>query len=368
MIRPRRSSFGSVIALMIVASTFVSGTHAAAAASAALFTGLGGHSRAYGVSADGSFAVGFVGAQSDSFRWSPPAAATLLPRVSGATGGQASAASSNGSVVVGVSYHAANAHPWRWTPTSGTVDLGFLPGTNNGGSNAVSSDGGVVVGTVSADPSGTGQQAFRWTAPTGMVSLGAIGGTGNSDARGVSADGNIVVGISNNTGFRWTTETGMQPVGTFRFCSAISGDGSVIVGIVGEQAYKWSQTTGMVPLGNFGANYDSFPMGVSADGTTIVGYGLRNSPSFDWSASIWTPASGMQRVQDVLTAAGVDLSGWKLNVASAVSADGQVLAGWGVHNGTEEAWMATLPEPASSTLLLFTACAVCLRSRFNRPA
>ena len=70
----------------------------------------------------------------------------------------------------------------------------------------------------------------------------------------------------------------------------------------------------------------------------------------------------MQSVQDVLTddyGLGSSLTGWTLTTASAVSADGTTIVGYGSNaDGDTEAWMARLdspgtvvPEPGSITLL-----------------
>ena len=45
---------------------------------------------------------------------------------------------------------------------------------------------------------------------------------------------------------------------------------------------------------------------------------------------------------------GIDMTGWELQSASSVSDDGQVIAGWGVHNSVEEGFVVTI-EPAPPT-------------------
>src|SRR5205085_695646 len=44
---------------------------------------------------------------------------------------------------------------------------------------------------------------------------------------------------------------------------------------------------------------------------------------------------------------GIDLTGWTLSEADAISADGRSMAGFGAHNGLDEAWVATLPQGCS---------------------
>jgi hypothetical protein len=58
----------------------------------------------------------------------------------------------------------------------------------------------------------------------------------------------------------------------------------------------------------------------------------------------------MRSIRDILTAEGVDLSGWTLDGASAVSADGRTIVGTGTRpdERTEEAWLARLPAPETT--------------------
>jgi probable HAF family extracellular repeat protein len=95
--------------------------------------------------------------------------------------------------------------------------LGDLPGgTFFSEATAVSSDGSVVVG-VSNSASGK-EEAFRWTSATGMVGLSDLpGGSFQSVARHVSSDGSVIVGYSESasgqTAFRWTSSGGMVSLG-----------------------------------------------------------------------------------------------------------------------------------------------------------
>src|SRR5262249_24085624 len=60
---------------------------------------------------------------------------------------------------------------------------------------------------------------------------------------------------------------------------------------------------------------------------------------------------GMQSLRDVLTGSGVDLTGWVLSQADAVSSDGQVMVGRGTNpQGDLESWIAIIPEPATGSL------------------
>jgi hypothetical protein len=67
----------------------------------------------------------------------------------------------------------------------------------------------------------------------------------------------------------------------------------------------------------------------------------------------------MQNLRDVLIAGGATgLDGWGLTQASAVSADGRTIVGFGRNpSGRNEAWVATIPEPSSLLLLAGAATA-----------
>ncbi len=67
----------------------------------------------------------------------------------------------------------------------------------------------------------------------------------------------------------------------------------------------------------------------------------------------------MRNLQTVLVDSGLDLTGWNLASAAGVSADGLTIVGYGVNtSGDVEAWVADLspeaPIPEPSTIVLFS--------------
>ena len=232
---------------------------------------------------------------------------------------------------------------FRWTQATGMVGL-----WNSSSASGVSADGSVVVGTAS----GGGAEAFRWTQATGMVGLGNLpwGDVGAfSSASGVSADGSVVVGYSSNylfdqEAFRWTQTTGMVGLGGSldTYATGVSADGSVVVGYIegynesgfdqfDQEAFRWTQATGMVGLGNLSGWNFSSASGVSADGSVVVG---SSSGANGGEAFIWNSTQGMRSLQQVLTNDyGLNLTGWSLYQANAISADGLTVVGEGT-NGT----------------------------------
>jgi probable HAF family extracellular repeat protein len=359
-------------------------------------------SRAFGVSADGSVVVGespstsvvpgLSTVASEAFRWTNGGGLVGLGDLPGGSfRSYAIGVSADGSVVVGASTGASNGEAFRWTSGGGMVGLGDLPGgIFISAARGVSADGTVVVGQ---GYSASGIEAFRWTSGGGMVGLGDLpGGIFYSIAWGVSADGSVVVGrgTSPSVGlglptsgaseaFRWTSGGGMVGLGDlpgggfFSSAFGVSADGSVVVGqgysASGYEAFRWTSGEGLVGLGDLpGGGFDSEARGVSADGSVVVGQGYSAS---GYEAFRWTSGGGMVSLRDLLVNRGVtNLTDWMLTEAQGVSADGRTIVGYGINpDGNTEAWIATVPEPATITLAatgLACACLIAARRRRQR--
>ena len=349
--------------------------------SAASFQPLGEHYYAYGVSADGSVVVGVgypQGFPGEAFRWTQSSGWVGLGFLPGGDSSAASAASADGSVIVGHSNSNAGTEAFRWTAGGGMVGLGDLPGGNHyGDARAVSDDGSVIVG---ASSSSVGAQAYRWTQASGMVPLN-VPGYARGYGEGISGDGLVVVGDAGNVqgspeAFRWTSGSaitlGGLPGGRFdSLATSASFDGAVVVGYGSsaanwEEAFRWTESSGMVGLGVLPSsitNPFSEALDVSADGAVIVGVSgddVRGAQAFLWDA-----VHGMRSLQDVLSAAGIDLTGWQLHRAYGVSADGTVIVGEGDNPaGHSESFRAVVPEPSGFGL---AACVGALALAIGRP-
>jgi probable HAF family extracellular repeat protein len=225
----------------------------------------------------------------------------------------------DGSVIIGESTLTGGVlNPFRWTAAAGMQPLGI--GTLKGGAWAtptgLSGDGSTIVGNALLVPVGGGAEdlrAFRWTASGGMQNLGTLPGGLFSQAPTTNFDGSVVVGSANPAGlgnstyhaFRWTSASGMQSLGTLlggvSTANGVSDDGSVVVGDAGGRAFLWTPSLGLVDLNTY------------------------------------------------LPSLGVDLTGWDLTLAKAVSGDGSVIVGTGYFNGSARAWRVTgIPEPSTA--------------------
>lgn len=351
------------------------------------------YSYALGVSADGSTVVGMSHSASgdQAFRWKN-GVMTGLGYMPGGNSSEGFSVSSDGSVVVGRGNSNSGNEAFRWTQTGGMAQLGDLP-TGNFWSEGfgVSSDGSKVVGRGQVEghgqPSSYGE-AYRWKDLNlnGQVdldekldnhsdfSLGQLPGGYGSQALGISADGSVVVGqgtsASGDEAFRWTQAGGMVGLGdltggSFRSSArAVSADGSVVVGQAtsasGNEAFRWTQTEGMVDLGDLPGGTPpgsgNLAWDVSADGSIVVG--MANFIEGQWSAPnqkafIWDATNKMRSLQDMLVDDfGVNLEDWMLLSATGISDDGRTFVGYGRNpNGDIEAWVATIPEPATMFLL-----------------
>jgi uncharacterized membrane protein len=135
--------------------------------------------------------------------------------------------------------------------------------------------------------------------------------------------------------------------------------GSVIAGVgaPSDKRTTWLYTAwngqtydlGALEIGNnpleIRGNYESTPFAMSDDGRVIVGRSGSDPPSF--TAFIWTPETGMVSLYDYLKSKGVTgLDRWqRLTGAGAVTPDGKVIGGIGVHAdllGTPS-WIVRLP-------------------------
>ncbi len=276
---------------------------------------VGLESQPNGMSTDGGVVAGTrvrTGSDDKAFRWTQATGRIFLPPPvpePPAPFSEAWDVTADGTLVVGGTKTTTGTSALQWTQAGGTVPLGDLPGGGEYSiARGVSADGTVIVGH---GLTATRYEAFRRTSVGGLVGLGGIGGNVfDSWANGVSADGAVIVGGGN-------------------LSDVVNPD---------REAFRWTAAGGMVGLGDLlGGGQDSEARATSGDGSVVVGVasGMR--------AFIWDAGNGMRNLQTVLTTNyGVDLTGWQLREATAISDDGTVIAGSGRFNGLPGAWFVDL--------------------------
>ena len=349
---------------------------AAAVAGDPFFTGVGdlpgGNvlSAANGVSGDGAVVAGYSNTATgdEAIRWTQQGGLQGLGDLpGGATYSQARAVSADGSTIVGSSTSASGGEGFRWLAGSGPVGVGDLPGNAFFSiASGVNTDGTVVVGHSESTNSGTlSAEAFRWTLAGGIAGLGDLPGSiFFSVATGSSADGTRVCGYGTSTASgpssseasRWVQGVGMVGLGDLAGggfggnAFGISADGNAIVGLSaatgGVFAFRWTDPAaggaGMESLGDLpGGSAFSRANGVSADGKVVVGQSV--GPN-GMEAFVWIEGQGIFALKNMLqNDLGLDLTGWTLEVAQAVSADGRTIVGYGPNpDGNYEGWVAHL--------------------------
>lgn len=123
------------------------------------------------------------------------------------------------------------------------------------------------------------------------------------------------------------TGVGDLPGGGFHsIAMGLSADGSTVVGrstsASGPEAFRWVNGSTIEGLGDLaGGAFDSEAAAASADGSVVVGTSDGDEPPTS-RAFRWTEASGMEAVPDFWIGAAL----W--HVAQDVTADGSIVAGW----------------------------------------
>jgi len=342
-------------------------------------------SRVYGMSADGSVAVGFSDPNSPflnvpGFRWArntgrvdilnPP---SVIAPVT---------VSSDGMVLAG--FYGTRTVPiaFRRVGTGPLESLGIQSGYASSSASAMSSDGSVIVGQ-SSRGNGSEAQAFRWTPATGLQGLGYLRPNGiYSDAVGVSWDGTVISGNTRSIGttfyseaFVWSQATGMQalsrfPGSTSSDVGGMSGDGRVVFGSVTTEnntnsvGVAWfdgqianlGSTPGLLYPHAFASNYT---------GSVIVGTGNRITGNGEDQTFIWREEEGMMFLSQFLRENGVPLpADAAIGACAAVSADGKTFGGFLLSPSLgDQGFVATIPQPAFSLLPMAYAMRLMRRRR-----
>jgi uncharacterized membrane protein len=290
------------------------------------------------MSGDGSVLVGNLIHTSQgifAYQWTENTGTVLIGK------GEAWGVSRDGSTVVGSRLFYDGPPPtrlpgFRWTAATGFANLSppseypwhLVP-------TAVSADGSVVVGGSAALEPSVVWKALRWTDSSVPEVLT------DGLATAITPDGRVVIGLTNPNSFGpW------------------SGRG---------EAFRWTRETGAVTLGVLPGTSFSDAQDVSADGQRIVGRSWNyNATSVRTLRSfLWDPIHGMRDLKTVLETdygLGAELAGWQLEHAIGISDDGTTIVGSGVNpSGDHDSWVARIDpilEPSGIALLTAAAAIV----------
>jgi uncharacterized membrane protein len=305
------------------------------------------------LSADGRTAAGgLVTGASGGFRWREDAPPQTL---SGAIAIRA--ISPSGRDVAGSSLDAGQREVATWWDADGNAHpLGGLPGADaRGGVLSVAfgvTDEPRVAGTAVDRERET--KAFLWSASEGLHALTSAGTS--SGAGGISGDGRRIFGWS---------EEGVARNGALwidgRVCCAVDAGGAAneilganrsatrLLGIAheggeDETSFRWLPDAGAtsIPIASAPMQGAARFTAASDDGRLLagaIGSGAQRV------AAVWTEQRGVERLDAFLAAMHIAVPpGWTLMAATAVSADGQRVGGFGLSDGRFDSFVIDLPR------------------------
>jgi len=283
------------------------------------------------------------------------------------------AISADGSVVVGYARNSSSGvtQAFRWTAAGGLVLLRTTStdGTAFSSTSAccVSTDGSIVAGSGTTAASSNDAIPLQWSAGvSGSNSLTAVASTfANNQVRALSPDGTVIGGTGNRSaasgfcaasvslpalwpspGASW--DAGLPARTNAGDVQGISSSGAVVVGAVYDicaalgtapQAFAWTAAAGYALLGALPGATFSVASAVSPDGTVVAGYSGTSASS---QAFMWTRAAGMTGLNASSPATGQEAG----LIPTGISADGTIVVG---NNST-----GTNPRAPSSPTELWT--------------
>lgn len=238
---------------------------------------------------------------------------TNLGGIGGQSGSSVSSGwgmSGDGLSVVGLGWvNAGSAHAIRSDLVGPPVDLGSTAPERSTRANATNFDGSVVVGWQDGV---TGfRQGAVWSDGVQTLIFDQNSGGELSEAIGVTADGQWVIGA-----------------GSFAN---------------GDQAYRWSAAAGVESLGHLDPTFRGAATGISDDGAVIVGFDRPFGPALLGQGFIWTESTGMVNLNTFAASLGIDTQGVTMSIPLGISADGRTIVGQGLGGGGARGFILTIP-------------------------
>lgn len=312
---------------------------------------------AQAASSDGSVIVGVADADGfgdgHAFWWTQASGMVDLGVLSAGTQSIAYAVSADGQYVVGQSDGGSASSPnvvavlWHVTAGGGSIvatELGYLGTGQNSVAWGISADGTTVSGSstiIPGDPLTLPAHAFSWTSGGGMVAIALNGANTDGIGQAASANGSVIVGGSANpSDVPWKSVSGTV--------SSVPMPGGEVAGVVvsvdaaGDamagfstttpggnlHAYRWTSGGGASLLGFLGTGDISDGLGISGDGSIVVGFSNNGASIFN-QAFVWDQADGMEALPGLNTGAPG-------GAAQGISSDGSIIVGSSRGNDTPE--------------------------------
>lgn len=260
----------------------------------------------------GKYEVGYYDGSTGSW--------TALGGIGGSSGTSTSSGwniSGDGRAVVGLGWvNAGTAHAIRWMQGGILADLGSTVAGRSTRANGTNASGSVIAGWQDAT-SGFRQGAVWIDGVQTVITNG--GGSPVSEAQDVSDVGNWVIGNGSSAS--------------------------------GNQAWRWSPGTGLQNLGALNPSWTGYATGVSDDGKTIVGFERAfGQPALFGLGFIWRQGVGLTDLKTYLISKGVPVpAAWTLALPLGISADGRTIVGQGRNGNIASGFVAHIDDCAGST-------------------
>jgi probable HAF family extracellular repeat protein len=304
----------------------------------------------YGLSPDGKVVI-FQSSAVDysrqlSFLWTPLTGSVEI-HSSNDQSLYVSAISADGATVVGSTGNQG------FTYNRGVVEILQNPGYLGYDASVVSSNGKIVAGTQYnyAEDYSVVSSIVRWNSGIAQ-NLGEF--EGNPTVRAISDDGKYILVNSDTGAFRWSAQNTRKiasPANAPLEAQGMSANGQTIFGQMqvspedssAWHAFVWKNNV-TIDLGTLGG-LSSSAKAISNGGRYVVGE-AQDESSLN-QAFIWSRATGIKKVADLLTEQGVDLTGWQLVSANGVAVRNNkiILSGSGLYNNQWNAWIAIYNFP-----------------------
>ena len=297
------------------------------------------------LSADGRVAAGgLVGGPTGGFRWRDGAPPQVLPDAISIR-----AISQSGQYVAGSSLDASQREVATWWDSDGAAHpIGGLAGADaRGGVLSVAygvTDQPRVAGT--ATDAARGSTAFLWTRDEGLRALASDGTS--SGAAGISSDGRRVFGWTERgtvrDGVLWLQDRADAASGEI---VGANRSATVLLGVANDRPFRWAPDGAASEAPIAAAEDATRFVAASDDGRVLAG--TRGSGA-QRVALVWTQGRGAERLDAFLAAENIGVpSGWTLLAATAVSADGRRLGGFGLLDGRFDSFVIDLPRSRGDT-------------------